>query len=116
MFFQEIPLVPAHTTIKVMHIEMRKKARLLLHSCYNTCYTSYVIKKGRAMKVSIIYIPTQARMEDGIFWCEHPDTQTDKELNAWGDSILVTRCANCGAWYDEAFNTFDTEELEACNA
>lgn len=65
------------------------------------------------MNIKVEYIPTSSHMEDSIFWCDHPDTQTQKELNAWGDSIMVTRCANCGTWYDEAFGTFDVEDCHA---
>jgi hypothetical protein len=64
------------------------------------------------MNIRVDYIPTSSTMEDGIFWCDHPDTQTSTELNPWGEEIDVTRCANCSAWYDPAFNTFDTEEMQ----
>lgn len=67
---------------------------------------------GKIMRIFINYIPTLARLDDGYFWCEHPDTQTEVEYNAYGDSIWVTRCANCKAWYDEAFNTFDVEDIQ----
>jgi len=59
------------------------------------------------MNINIIYYPTSAWFADGNWFCGHPDTQTELELNAWGDSIWVTRCSECGSWYDEAFNTFE---------
>lgn len=65
------------------------------------------------MTIKVEYIPTSSHMEDGIFWCDHPDTNTEYELNFQGDNLLVTRCANCGTWYDECFGTFDVEDCHA---
>lgn len=61
------------------------------------------------MTIKVIDYPTEFHLEDGVWFCQHLDTETDKEYPMYmlGDYEMVTRCSECKAFYDPYFNSFE---------